>query len=453
MRILKGQGGASLRREDRSSRRALYWAVAVSGVLFFVLNVLTPLSSDDYLYAFHYGTGAPIAGLGDIFSSQYVHYFTWGGRTVAHVFAQLFCWLGKPLFNLCNTLVYLAFTWFLYRHARLGKKDSVPVYLLAQLSFWALLPIYSENMLWLTGACNYLWCGAIVLGFLLFYRIHWDRPQAFARPGWTPLLFAVGVAAGWCNENTSGACLLLGVGFLIALWVRDKQVPLSLTAGCAGCAVGLALLVLAPGNALRKEYFQESSSLFIRYLERFETATQRLWDNALLLVLLFAALFLYAFFKGERCRELLLPAFFFVAGIACNYAMVLSPYYPERAMFGVFAFLTVACLQVLQVAVPWRREVVWAAMGCALVLFVGSYFFASLDCARTALYHRQQEEDILAQKAAGVQDVVTFTFEGGKTRQNVDYTGVLIGEDPSFSVNRYAAHYYGVNTLIARWEE
>lgn len=87
MRILKGQGGASLRREDRSSRRTLYWAVAVSGVLFFVLNALAPLYCDDYLYAFHYGTGAPIASLGDVFSSQYVHYFTWGGRTVAHIFA------------------------------------------------------------------------------------------------------------------------------------------------------------------------------------------------------------------------------------------------------------------------------------------------------------------------------------------------------------------------------
>ena len=42
------------------------------------------------------------------------HYFTWGGRTVAHVLAQFFLWKGKTLFNIANALVSVLLVFELY---------------------------------------------------------------------------------------------------------------------------------------------------------------------------------------------------------------------------------------------------------------------------------------------------------------------------------------------------
>ena len=87
-------------------------------IFMYILNYLHPMSfGDDYLYSFIW-QGKPmseplsenavrVASWHDIFVSQWSHYFTWGGRTVAHVLAQFFLWMGKPVFNVFNAFISL----------------------------------------------------------------------------------------------------------------------------------------------------------------------------------------------------------------------------------------------------------------------------------------------------------------------------------------------------------
>ena len=63
-----------------------------------VLNAHTPLMMDDYDYSFSWSTGERIDGIADVLASQAAHYRLWGGRSVVHALAQLFLWLGKPVF-------------------------------------------------------------------------------------------------------------------------------------------------------------------------------------------------------------------------------------------------------------------------------------------------------------------------------------------------------------------
>ena len=68
--------------------------------LIWYFNWCTPLICDDYVYSFIWQdkimgialpeTAEKISGITDIIYSQWQHYFSWGGRTVAHSLAQFF---------------------------------------------------------------------------------------------------------------------------------------------------------------------------------------------------------------------------------------------------------------------------------------------------------------------------------------------------------------------------
>ena len=83
-------------------------ALLLAGVfmLMLALNIHTPLMMDDYDYSFSWSTGERLAGIGDILASQAAHYKLWGGRSVTHFLAQLFLYLGKPVFNVFNASLY-----------------------------------------------------------------------------------------------------------------------------------------------------------------------------------------------------------------------------------------------------------------------------------------------------------------------------------------------------------
>src|SRR5699024_10165323 len=101
-----------------------------------------------------------------------------------------------------------------------------------------------------------------------------------------------GLFAGWLSENTSAGllvCLVLCVAFL--LWQKQK-VPAWMLTGLAGALAGFAILIAAPGNYNRANDFVDTSSFLTKYAVRFFNCLNMLWDNAMPLLLAFAALYL-----------------------------------------------------------------------------------------------------------------------------------------------------------------
>ena len=68
------------------------------------------------------------------------------------------------------------------------------------------------------------------------------------------LMFALGILAGWCNENTSGGALLIVLGYLGWQFYTKRKLSLWMFTGVA-VILGLALMALAPGNKIRATYF------------------------------------------------------------------------------------------------------------------------------------------------------------------------------------------------------
>ena len=151
-------------------------------VLLWYFNYCTPLIFDDYVYSFSFSersmlvplpeTANRVESVTDIFVSQWNHYFSWGGRTVAHTLVQLFLWQGKLLFNIANAACFifllLEISWIINRgkmNFRFSEQDVLYVFGL----LWFFSIGLGDVFVWLTLACNYLWTTVILLGFLLIY--------------------------------------------------------------------------------------------------------------------------------------------------------------------------------------------------------------------------------------------------------------------------------------------
>lgn len=232
-------------RMIKTSNRVLCLAVlAVIAIVMYLLNRFTPLFCDDWHYVFIYGTTTPIQTLGDIFRSQWIHYFeSTNGRFIAHWFVQLFDGiLGKGVFNVFNAL---AFAVFLYAIALVVARDKNQYYKIISVAFllvFLLMAGFKYEFLWLSGSFNYLWAGTALL---LFH--HLLEKEELSRHAHVPL-FLFGLVAGWGNEALSVG--MSGSYFLYYATHRGQLTPRRLWM-LAGFFLGTVLLVLSPASIHR----------------------------------------------------------------------------------------------------------------------------------------------------------------------------------------------------------
>lgn len=195
-----------------------YWLLIVAAcVVFYIMNVLTTLKEDDLAFSLIEGEWTHVRTLADYFRSHYCHYLTVNGRS-SDIVGELFCGLlGKPLFNIANTLVF-GLMMHLLSLLSTGRR-SVMVVAMFLAFFGCCFPIPGETMLWLSGSCNYMW--AVTLSLLLVYCLQRHQGRG-AKTGWgkTVLLMLLAVFAGSFNEGTSLG-FFAGL-FLYYLFNRDK---------------------------------------------------------------------------------------------------------------------------------------------------------------------------------------------------------------------------------------
>lgn len=142
-----------------------------------LLTTLTPYVTDDYKYFFIFYTDERVASLGDIVTSMVAHWYSWGGRVMAHTLVQLFLWLPKVIFNVANAAMYVWFVYLIYVFVQPKCKTISLSLLFAILAvLWLWTPTFGETILWLTGSCNYLWGCTLMLAWLSCFKRALDTP-------------------------------------------------------------------------------------------------------------------------------------------------------------------------------------------------------------------------------------------------------------------------------------
>lgn len=313
-----------------------------------LLNTHTPLMMDDYDYSFSWSTGERLSGVADVLASQAAHYRLWGGRSVVHTLAQLFLWLGKPIFNAANAAMYVLLLLEILALAGYGpgKADCLRL-LLAHGVLMLGVPFFGTVFLWLDGACNYLWGTALALVPLLITQS--EREGGFFDAGWTRGIWVLPAAflAGWTNENTACGVLALTALLIAADWRQGRRVRAWRYAAWAAQLLGVLLLLLAPGNFARAAQ-GSGGSLLRELLYRGAVTTLCLVRSAWLPALLGAALLLPGArigLKGKAARMPLARAGTLLIGALLSaYALLASPQISDRAFTGVLALALAAAL-------------------------------------------------------------------------------------------------------------
>ncbi|WP_399552193.1 DUF6056 family protein [uncultured Clostridium sp.] len=102
-------------------RNVFMLSIIFFAIIIYTLNYLTPLLVDDYYLGYINGTDIHIKNLNDIITSMHNYYFSWGGRVWGEFYQQLFTLIGKPIFYVCNTIIYIINTLLIYYICNEGK--------------------------------------------------------------------------------------------------------------------------------------------------------------------------------------------------------------------------------------------------------------------------------------------------------------------------------------------
>ena len=305
-----------------------------------ILNFLTPLICDDYVY----NTSSSII---DVFKQEYHHYMTWGGRSVAHVIIRTFLMMPKAVFNVLNAALYVGLTFLIYRNTASKKKPDWLLYLFIIFSIWLYTIGWGQVTLYISATVNYLWGFSIILCFLTPYHRYIYEDKNFDNKIF-PLIgmFFLGMLAGWCNENTSGGAIMFAGIMIIYSKILHKKIEAWMLTGIVGSIIGFLFMVLAPGNYQRISLppYQTSNPLISDLVERFSYYSYVIYDYFSILTIIFIILLTIQIILFKDWKRSIISIVYFVVAIAVIYAMIFSPdYNARRSMFGATMFMVIAC--------------------------------------------------------------------------------------------------------------
>ncbi len=411
---------------------------------FFLLNCFTPMMTDDYTYSFVYGTSTRIAGLRDMIISLSHHYFNWSGRSVIFFFQQPFLLIGKPVYNVVTSFIFVFLVILIYRMAFADKKINVYLLFLISMGLWFLIPSYGETMLWMSGACNYLWVTVVALMFALPYRYLLNGKDVLQQRKVWILWFIFGIIAGWCNETISGGCALFIICVVILLKIEKEKIPKWVYIGFLGIVIGLFIQIRAPGNAIRTAAMGGNAYDLITLEARFTNAVDLMYHNSMMIYVAFVTLYaLFIFMKLSR-REIVLPFVFIAISIACHFVMIFSPYFPIRAMYSGIIFALIACVALLPPFIEKLKiDKLRALCAGILVVFAFQYYLTLLDTMHIYIENSRRETFIKQEYEKGNRDVVLDEIVKKADRSAWED----MKEEPDNWPNRDIAMYYGLNTI------
>ena len=331
-------------------------------IFMFVLNCLTPYIADDINYRDIWGTTKRIHNIWDILVSQYNHYFTWGGRSIAHFIAQFFLMFPKMIFNIANSICYVGILSKINSIATNKKKNAWMILLIHVLLF-LLVPYFGEDFLWLIGSCNYAWTIWFILILIDEYQKESKKESKLKIVG----MFLLGIIAGWSNENTGLALVIFIALFLFyQKFMQKEKLRMWKITGLVGSTIGYLFLLLAPGNYVRSASIPQQGSFIMRVLK----SSVHITEDALvyLFPLLVGIIVLYTYYIYKKKKPSTISFLSFIGAFVATYVMSASPNFPQRAWIGIVVFLTITMISLLDPLVEKERVLQFVLYDVIIVL-------------------------------------------------------------------------------------
>ena len=448
---------------------------------FLLRNIFMPLSDDDYAYAFIWdgehggnlidgiGERQRVESIGDIFQSQYSHWHTWGGRVIAHFFAQFFIWIGKPYFDVANTIFFAAFIILILKLTNTQFKKS------AFATFWIFFILFFIGarfsasvtwLTWLTGACSYFWSTVFQLAFLLPYVNAVRFCKADNSTEKILLMIPLGIFAGLSNEAGSLATIFLTTIFIFIAW-RKNFLKRWHFAGYVTLILGSALCIFAPGNFAQTEFIRSVNP------DAFNFSAELLKNNFVngflpVLCLDLAALiptiiyFIKRGFVKLTTSDILIVSFT-AAGLIVPLSMIFSPKFD----FSRVAVISLPFMIIASVAAynelknfSWRIALpslfgtgilIACCLYASLVLYSYKLLIISWENQISYVIEHRNEETLYLPPMPPLTPTQNFLVSIHGVDCPASYTKYFGGLTPNkFNpINIMISQYYGVKSIVA----
>lgn len=447
---------------EKHRKTIFYIILCTSLVMIYAYNLLTPYLSDDYAYLIEVRKAA---SLWDLVKQQYGEYLSNSGRVIGQFNVRLSLYVSKQFFNVINSGMFLALVLLIYRNVSRKKKHDIFVLLLAITFLWRFSVDFGQTMLWICGSCNYLWGSVIILSFFTLYRYFLEKEEAVRHQGILALLFLLfGIAAGWCNENTSGGGLLLMLMYSLNFWWKKRKenrkgIYPFMIAGVTGMCLGILGMISAPGVRKRSATMSEDQytglvGLLSRIYKTTVSIRELFFALLVVITILFVILVLQKKLKTWTQIRTNDSVLFAVAFVATSYVLALIPTPQNRAFFGAGVFLMIACIQgIVDIG---QDEMVISAIKYSLVSILCLWLFFTymenlVNLARIYREENERIELIKADKADPEGDgivVIPQYREAFRTPFSNAHDSDLT-EDKDYWINLFYEVYYDVGNITA----
>ncbi len=442
-------------------------------------NILMPMVGDDYSYAFIWdgahagnlmdgiGPRQRITSLTDIVASQWSHYFTWGGRVPALFAVQFFAWQRSAhdfLFAFFNTAFFVLLVFVLFwlaagRIEHLRKSKAGLLWLLLGLFF--AIPSYIYTMVWLTGACVYLWTAVV------------EDDLPLNKSGWAmPVMALLGLLAGWSVEPGAIVTLLITLSFLV-MFYRQKKLQNWQVVGLGFFMVGFLLLMLAPGSMERLRLMQELAPEYtmppellwtpIMFLYNFVSGFLPVFIGELPLFVPIVLCLRY----GQCSRAWKHYILLFTAGsflVLC--AMMFSPDFRAHGAYHSVIFLLIASTAALRTIIPLVaaqcRQVPKIRLVAAVLCFtaIGSWLLSTVLCLiietsysqqwaeREKIVNEHRQDDLIVVPAIELPGHLDKITGNRSVTETILTFGADLENDPRDNRSNMYAQYHGVKGVV-----
>lgn len=325
-------------------------------LLFYILNLQTPLYADDYSYSYSFFDGERISDLDDIFLSLRTHYHSLNGRIILQFFSHLFLLIGKGYFNGINTISFLILGLLVFYHGIGFKyKENISLLIFIYCSLFLFTPAFGQSFLWLVGSANYLYGILLILIYLLPFRyISRGGENKVLHPCvLTSLIIFVcmlilGFITGATNENTSIALIAMVMVFIVYYKIHKIKIIPWMFSGLIGNIMGCFFMLTAPGELDRMEGMGGID--IAKILKNTVRITLDIVDYFSILIFIFTLIFsIYICTKrrvsvAQKPDDLGVTMIYILGFLGSAYSMIMSPAFPDRVWSGPLVFLLIALL-------------------------------------------------------------------------------------------------------------
>lgn len=413
-------------------------------LMLFRLNRPTPWVVDDLLKI---QTARTIHSVGQLYDKIASFYLHWGGRIWGEMYAQLFLMLPKHVFDYLNTVGYMILLLLLQWNIFGKWKMSPSILLFLNFSLMLCLPNFGQDILWISGAANYMWASLIPLLFLGFWRVYQvQHKECLNHPLVMCGLFLLGILAGWANENVSVALLGIAFGYMLIYRQQLDKIPRFAYAGSLGLLIGSLALWLAPGNFVRFASERHSRSIFHMLHMVIKNLLALVNPSAtLFLVIAFVLLFI-----GLRNCKKATALNFFIGAVLSSVAFSVIGAIGNRVYFGTTALLLIA---VGILYVQWSETVTMRKMRCVLTVFlflgsVGFYTQGRDGIKDYAVRWNNNIHIIQSEKQKGDQDIfVNLMPPKNKFCATYGLDDIKPKRENQHWLNKGIAKYFDINTI------